>query len=1109
MYTINVISDDEIREYSSGIVKMPETISHAGRIIEDGIFCEKIFGPTKSYECRCSKYSTSIFEGHICEDCGVEITSSKVRETRIGHIELAIPVVNPSMYSYLSKVFVKSVFKMPATVEAFNSLISNFPKITIIESNASNAVSLRSYGDKKYLLNMREYNAEINDNETEIGFGTYGLRTYLEELIIDDIVTYNNQAEKLKRYFQSRDLRVLIPETLIVIPPAMRDAYLINNMIQLKPINNYYLSILRRNFRINEFNHFDQADENVNILRWKEYELLAKAVIGLHKGGQTVNGIPVNGVYEILKGKEGLVRGSMLGRRLDYSARSVIVSGPHLSTKDDEIMLPYEMIRLVMRPHIFHFMHKRGITNYSEKVRLYKNDDQIITDIIYEDINRQIYVLANRQPTLHLYGLMGFKVVVNPDKHDNSIKLNPIVNGRFGADFDGDTLALYFAQLFESIQEIKTKLLASKNMLSTASSSAMVSIDQDMIIGLWYATNKSLGELNRNKFMCDFDDTYITHGTKLVSNILEELNIDYDISDKLPLTKNKVRDLSNYIIRRYDETISTTFVDKIRDLSFKAATEYGISLNLSELKPIHPKEKIETSIDFNKWVNDEVANMNRPSINALIQSGARGNKNQVQQLLLGKGVLRDSEGNLTKPILTSLADGLKTDEFIKSVTGSRSGLISKGISTAVVGYLTARIVKASRDIQIRSGDCGTTHGVPQHKKYSLGRTLNQDIVINGITYTKGNHVDYDMYDALLADKTFTSEINLRDPLKCDGTRGICKACYGKLLNKRLKSPALNTAVGILTAHTVSEPATQLTLSNFHNSGGVNINMLVLTTNYDQLVEIEDFDTHWKISINDKIYVSKKSDVKLEISGSTSLAKGVEVASINIQDGGIGEKVPKLEGILNLKSGDAIIAKDSGKLEFLDIEYVNTSKKEYDKNGNFTGKIKPVSLLNLKVKINNDEYVIDLLKFNLLQPVNSMIKKGQVLTTGKINYKQLHNLLDEDEFNKTMIKELTDLFESEGIFIMSIHYSVLLYVMYSLLVIEEDFDNFLAGDIIHISRREVGMKTRKSINPISRVTKTRSMIQHLSLGYINEVVPKLLTDYKDIGYYESDKIALGM
>lgn len=1108
MFTINVIDDDEIRAYSSGIVKMPETISHAGRAIEDGIFCEKIFGPVKSYECRCSKYSTSLFEGHICEDCGVEVTSSKVRETRIGHIELTVPVVNPSMYSYLSKVFIKSVFKMPKSVEEFNSFISNFPKITIVESSAESAVRLRNHGDKKWLLNMREYYSELNDNEIELGMGTYGLRTYLDELIIDELPSYDNQSEKLKMYFQSRDLKVLIPETLIVIPPAMRDAYLVNNMIQLKPINNYYLSILRRNFRISEFNHFDQNDDNVKILRWKEYELLAKAVVGLHKGGQTVNGIPTLGVYEILKGKDGLVRGSMLGRRLDYSARSVIVSGPTLSTKDDEIMLPYEMVRLVMRPHIFHFMHKRGITNYSEKVRLYKNDDSIVTDIIYEDISKKYYVLGNRQPTLHLYGLMGFRVTVNPNKHDNSIKLNPIFNGRFGADFDGDTLALYFAQLFESIQEIKTKLLASKNMLSTASSSSMVSIDQDMIIGLWYATNKSLGEMNRNKFMCDFDENYVTTGTALVQEILAELNIDYSIEDKLPLTKSKTRALCDYIIRRYDEEVSTTFIDKIRDLSFRAATEYGISLNLSELKPIHPKVKINNSIEFNKWVNEEVASMNRPSINALIQSGARGNKNQVQQLLLGKGVLRDSEGNLTNPILTSLSDGLKTDEFIKSVTGSRSGLISKGISTAVVGYLTARIVKASRDIQIRSGDCGTDEGIIEHKKYSLGRTLNQDITINGVLYTKGNHVDYDMYDAILHDKSITN-IQIRSPLKCKGTRGICKSCYGKLLHKRLKTPALNTAVGILTAHTVSEPATQLTLSSFHNSGGVNIKMLVLTTDYDQFVNIEDYDTHWKISINDKIYVNKKSDVKLEINSSSDVPKGVEIASINIQDGGIGEKVPKLEGILNLKSGDAIISEDSGKMEFIDIEYVNTSKKEYDKDGNYTGKIKPESLLNLKVKISGREYVIDLLRFNLLQPINSDIKKGQVLTTGKVNYRQLHDLLDEDDFNKIMIDELKDLFESEGIFIMAIHYEILLYIMYSLLVIEEDFENYLTGDIIHISRRDPGMKTKKLLNPIGRVTKTRSMIQHLSLGYINEVIPKLLTDYKDIGYYESDKIALGM
>lgn len=672
-------------------------------------------------------------------------------------------------------------------------------------------------------------------------------------------------------------------------------------------------------------------------------------------------------------------------------------------------------------------------------------------------------------------------------------------------------MATYFPMLSGSIDDVKDKMIIGKNVVSSKNGDSLLSFSQELIIGLWYMV-QPIGRECSSLEDCLVSDYYGDHfegyskGYYILKELMSEYKLSINIDEYLPLHKSNVIKLVNEI-NNQNFNISKKIFDDLMNLGFDAATEYGLSLTIDDVKFKKPTEDVSTVVGFNTWVEKEFSELRSTSINALLKSKARGSKNQFQQLLFGKGVMINSQGESTKPITTSLSEGLSPEEYIYSIVGSRKGLIDKGISTAETGYFTARMVKASRDIKITEGDCHTHDGLELNYKECLGRKLVEDTEILGVTYPRNTTITKNMITQIgkeYKDKEF--RLFVRSPLTCNGTKGICKKCYGDYIHKNFTSPNLGDNVGIIATHAISEPVTQLTLRTFHSSGGVNLNTDKFYANYDQLVVITDYQLYNLISLNGFQYLVKKEGTSIYKQG---LVKKDDLVfeSPKIEDD-ISVKFPVLENMVELRTGKgnpASVSDCDGILELVNIDYKNGEK--LDKK---TGKYIPNYKLDAELKVNESKFTVNLLTNELLVPIGSTVSKGQLLTTGNIDYKELYYKNTTKNFIYKFIENIKNIFKSEGVNILSIHYEILLYIMMRAeSTLLEDFnEEFREGDNVHIYRVKDGMKLAPKFNSISAAGRNRSVIQHMSFGFKNEVIPKIFTSYSEIGYYEADKIAVG-
>jgi len=965
---LRIASPEEIRSWSYGEVTKPETINYRSFKPErDGLFCERIFGPVKDWECHCGKFKRIRFRGHICDKCGVEVTLSKVRRERMGHIELAVPISHiwffktlPSQLGYLLGITLRDLEK----VVYYASYVVTDP--------GNQDVKYQQLLDEDEFYELRVKSREEGDNRFRAEIGAEGIRTLLRQLdeperAIDDrnkdgrgldrladslrieIATETSQHRKklkLKRLKVIDALRNsgtspesrnkpewLIMDVIPVIPPDLRPLVpLDGGRFATSDLNDLYRRVINRNNRLKKLMEMRAPEV---ILR-NEKRMLQEAVDALFDNGRRSKAIrgrgkrPLKSLSDMLKGKQGRFRQNLLGKRVDYSGRSVIVVGPEL--KLHQCGLPKLMAVELFKPFIIHELEKRGEAETVKRAKkLVERDDPKVYEVL-EEIIRDHPVLLNRAPTLHRLGIQAFEPVLVEGK---AIRIHPLVCAAFNADFDGDQMAVHVPLSFEAQLEARVLMLSSNNILLPSNGRPVASPSQDMVIGCYYLTKAPIdiadaeqavltarSKERREEAQAKLDELYasaprygrfaeaeaalaqehVTYRSPCWFH-LEKRRIEGEPEDEgtqrgkwLKTTVGRVifnsvvpedlgfwnqtmgkRELGEIIFQAYRQVglrRTTEFLDSLKDFGFRYATLGGISVGLVDL--VVPEEKgsilgdaedevtrftraykngvISNGERYNKvidtWThaNNDVAdamvrrlersNAGFNPVFMMMNSGARGNRDQMRQLAGMRGLMAKPQKKLTggigeiieSPIKSNFREGLTVLEYFISTHGARKGLADTALKTADAGYLTRRLVDVAQDVTIAEEDCSTILGIEM-----AALKEGEDIIEPLRDRIVGNVALEDVYDPIdgelivaasnLIDEAAADTIEdagiqtvkIRSVLTCEAKHGICRMCYGRNLATMAEVDP-GEAVGILAAQSIGEPGTQLTLRTFHIGG---------------------------------------------------------------------------------------------------------------------------------------------------------------------------------------------------------------------------------------------------------------------------------------------------
>ena len=905
-FQINLASPEKILSWSSGEVKKPETINYRTLKPErDGLFCAKIFGPIKNYECLCGKYKKMRYKGVVCEKCGVEVISSKVRRHRMGHIELVAPVAHiwmvsslPSRIGTLLGVKLKDLER----VLYYEAYIVDNAGEAFYDSDTSKPV-------KKYdILNEEQYR-QLEEHYEHTGFeakmGGTVIKDMLAELDLvtllntlkDDIAATRSEAKiktivkrlKVVENFLNSGNRPewMMLTVLPVLPPDIRPLVALDGgKFAVSDVNDLYRRVINRNNRLKRLVELDAPQ----IIIRNEMRMLQEAVDALFDNAKTANAVkgankrPLKSLSEIIKGKQGRFRQNLLGKRVDFSGRSVIVVGPNL--RMDQCGLPKKMALELFKPHLMAKLEEKGYaTTLKASKRLIENETNEVWECLAE-IVEDYPVLLNRAPTLHKLSIQAFHPVLIDGK---AIQLHPLVCSAFNADFDGDQMAVHVPLSQEAIAEAKILMMSSMNILLPASGRALAVPSQDMILGLYYLTlekdkvkgehkiftnlNEALMALEHKKVdihakvrtLIDGQIITTTVGRMIIKNILPDF-VPAEYWNKI-LKKKDIGALVDYIYKHGGYAVTPKFLDNLKNLGFKYATEAGISISADDIKipdskeglvAVAKKEVIEVQKQFNQGLLTEQERYNKiidvwtalnnklgtemldlvkadkdgfNSIYMMADSGARGSAAQIRQLAGMRGLMAKPDGSIIEtPIVSNFREGLNVLEYFISTHGARKGLADTALKTANAGYLTRKLVDIAQNVRISMEDCGTHEGitissitegnelVESLEERITGRVIADDIVdpiSNEILFTEGTLLSED--DAKIVTEAGVKSVSIRTPLTCKAENSLCAKCYGLNLGEQRKvNPG--EAVGVLAAQSIGEPGTQLTLRTFHVGG---------------------------------------------------------------------------------------------------------------------------------------------------------------------------------------------------------------------------------------------------------------------------------------------------
>lgn len=931
--TIALASPDTILERSYGEVLKPETINYRTYKPErDGLFCERIFGPVKDYECACGKYKRIRYKGIVCDRCGVEVTEKKVRRERMGHIKLVVPVVHIWYFKSLPN---KIGYLLGMSSKKLESIIY-YERFVIIQPGIR-ADKGQNFGD---LLTEEEYldildslpkdNQYLPDDDPEkfiAKMGAEAIHDLLQRIDLDQLsfelrnaaateTSQQRKADALKRLsvveaFRDANTRVtnrpewMVMQYIPVIPPELRPLVpLDGGRFASSDLNDLYRRVIIRNNRLKRLLEIKAPEV---ILR-NEKRMLQEAVDSLFDNSRKSNAVKAEGgralksLSDVLKGKQGRFRQNLLGKRVDYSGRSVIVVGPEL--KLHECGLPKDMAAELFKPFIIRKLIERGIVKTVKSARkLVDKKEAVVWDIL-ENILKGHPVLLNRAPTLHRLSIQAFQPKLIEGK---AIQLHPLVCTAFNADFDGDQMAVHVPLSNAAILEAQLLMLASHNILNPQNGQPIALPSQDMVLGLYYLTKgKKSTETEpvkgEGKLFYSTEEVLVAYNEgkldlhawiKVKANIrnadglLEHKTIETTVgrvifNQYVPaevgfvnalLTKKNLREIIGDIISITNVPKTAKFLDDIKQLGFRTAFQGGLSFNINDLIIPHIKEQmleeakaeveeVWTSYDMGLITNNERYNQivdiwsrvdmriteslirdlsnDRQGFNSvymMLDSGARGSKQQIKQLagmrgLMAKPRKSGSTGSeiIENPILSNFKGGLNVLDYFISTHGARKGLADTALKTADAGYLTRRLVDVAQDVVITEEDCGTLRGIatsalkdnediiePLSDRIT-GRTSLHDVYdpqTDELIISAGDEITYELAHKI--EDAGIETVEIRSVLTCESKRGVCVKCYGKNLASGAMAQK-GDAVGIIAAQSIGEPGTQLTLRTFHVGG---------------------------------------------------------------------------------------------------------------------------------------------------------------------------------------------------------------------------------------------------------------------------------------------------
>lgn len=928
--TISLASPDSILEKSFGEVLKPETINYRTYKPErDGLFCERIFGPVKDYECACGKYKRIRYKGIVCDRCGVEVTEKKVRRERMGHIKLVVPVVHIWYFKSLPN---KIGYLLGMSSKKLESIVY-YERYVIIQPGVKDNLAVGDLLSEEEYLDLldtlpkdNQYLPDEDPQKFVAKMGAEAVQDLLARLDLDELsytlrnaaaneTSQQRKADALKRLsvveaFRDANTRItnrpewMIMQYIPVIPPELRPLVpLDGGRFASSDLNDLYRRVIIRNNRLKRLLEIKAPEV---ILR-NEKRMLQEAIDSLFDNSRKSNAVKAEGgralksLSDVLKGKQGRFRQNLLGKRVDYSGRSVIVVGPEL--KMHECGLPKDMAAELFKPFIIRKLIERGIVKTVKSAKkLVDKKEAIIWDIL-ENILKGHPIMLNRAPTLHRLSIQAFQPKLVEGK---AIQLHPLVTAGFNADFDGDQMAVHVPLSSAAILEAQLLMLSSHNILNPQNGTPVTLPSQDMVLGLYYITKgkKSTPEapvIGEGKSFYNMEEVVIAYNEKRVdlhahikvrttvreNETLTKKLIDTTVGRVLfnqfvpeevgyintLLTKKSLREIIGDIIKITSVPKAAKFLDDIKKLGFYMAFRGGLSFSVNDLIVPEVKtdmlEQAKNEVDevWDSYNMGLITNNERynqvidiwgkvdmritetlirematdkqgfNSVYMMLDSGARGSKTQVKQLVGIRGLMAKprksgSSGNevIENPILSNFKSGLNVLDYFISTHGARKGLADTALKTADAGYLTRRLVDVAQDVVISEEDCGTLRGIsisalkdnediiePLADRIQ-GRTSLHDIynpVTDELIIKAGEEITHDVAHAV--EDAGIETVEIRSVLTCETKHGVCVKCYGKNLATGYMAQK-GDAVGIIAAQSIGEPGTQLTLRTFHVGG---------------------------------------------------------------------------------------------------------------------------------------------------------------------------------------------------------------------------------------------------------------------------------------------------
>jgi len=1181
---ISLASPEQILSWSHGEVTKPETINYRTQKPEkDGLFCERIFGPTKDWECYCGKYKKIRYKGIICDKCGVQVTRSLVRRERMGHIKLAAPVAHiwylrsvPSRIGLYLGLSIRDLEKVVYFASFIVMSVDDKKKAKILEDmkkeygdfndEMDKELEKRKKGlakeieqavkqagpeekkniEKKIQDDFKQWQKEMQEKKEEMkiafdeakteissidkysilsegkyvdlrrkygeffeaGIGAEALLKLIKEVdlekLADELEKEKEKAVGQRRKKIIKRLRFIrgfikaelephwmILTHLVVIPPDLRPmVQLDGGRFATSDINDLYRRVINRNNRLKKLQELHAPE----VIQRNEKRMLQEAVDALigndsQRGKNNIGAgkKKLKSLSEGLKGKQGRFRQNLLGKRVDYSGRSVIVVGPDL--KLDECGVPKTMALELFKPFIISELIAKGYTHSAKNAaKLIDSGTSEVWDIL-EDVTQKYMVLLNRAPTLHRLGIQAFKVKLIEGK---SIRIHPMVCSPFNADFDGDQMAIHVPLSLQAQEEARDIMTSSKNLLKPSDGRPAIAPSMDIVLGCYYMTSFEAGAKGEGKsFACpeeaviayQSDKIHIrakinvrlegkiietTVGRILINEIIpEELGFINEEAGKKTLEKLI---LKSFKILGIEKTAQ--FLDDIKRVGMQYVTTSGITLSMEDLKIPDSKKKFiseaeqkteEIDQQYKRGLitanekylkNIETWTQTKEKIEGtmmesfteknpfylIFASKARGSKDQVSQLITMRGLLQGPTGNIIDlPIKSNFKEGLTVLEYFISSHGARKGLTDTALKTSDAGYLTRRMVDVAQDVIVTEVDCGTDEGVEffmadADSEETIQRRLDGRMLLEDVKgkdgkvmLTRNEELTLDKIKQITSDDSIKS-VKVRSILTCKSRWGVCQYCYGRDL-ARGNIVKLGEAVGIIAAQSIGEPGTQLTMRTFHSGG---IAKRDITSGLPRVEELFEART------------PKGKAIISEING--------KVEILEDKDGRISVRVvsdePKKD-IIKMKKNFKLLVKDGDKVaEGAPIIEIGKQKNlkaqgkgvvKFDKDAD--------AVVMIYDKKEDRVYPIDM-DMELIVDDGSMIGVGDQITEGHVDLHQLLMLKGSVEVKKYIVREIQDIYDSQGQSINDKHIEAIIRQMFSRVrVIDPGDGDFIEGETV--------------------------------------------------------------